>query len=63
MHAGARAEPVLAAWGITTMGKPVLVGLAPSGSERTDAWSGFLEDLCDRGLRPPLLIISDGAGG
>jgi hypothetical protein len=63
LHAGARAEPVLAAWGITTMGKPVLVGLAPGGSESTDAWSGFLEDLGDRGLRPPLLIISDGAGG
>src|SRR5512132_130627 len=62
-HAGARAEPVLAAWGITTMGKPVLVGLAPGGSESTDAWSGFLEDLGDRGLRPPLLVISDGAGG
>jgi putative transposase len=29
MHPGARAEPVLAAWGITTAGKPVLVGLAP----------------------------------
>jgi putative transposase len=63
MHAGARAEPVLAAWGITTMGKPVLVGLAPGGSESTDAWSGILEDLGDRGLRPPLLVISDGAGG
>jgi putative transposase len=63
MHAGARAEPVLAAWGITTRGKPVLVGLAPGGSESTDAWNGFLEDLCDRGLRPPLLVISDGAGG
>jgi len=63
MHAGARAEPVLAAWGITTMGKPVLVGLAPGGSESTDAWSGFLDDLHDRGLRPPLLVISDGAGG
>src|SRR4029450_13466054 len=25
--------------------------------------SAFLEDLCDRGLRPPLRIISDGAGG
>src|SRR5215216_5966558 len=45
MHVGARAEPVLAAWGITTMGKPVLVGLAPGGSESTDAWSGFLDDL------------------
>ena len=63
MHAGARAEPVLAAWGITTRGKPVLVGLAPGGSESTDAWSGFLEDLGDRGLRAPLLVISDGAGG
>jgi putative transposase len=63
MHAGARAEPVLAAWGITTRGKPVLVGLAPGGSESTDAWSDFLADLGDRGLRPPLLIISDGAGG
>jgi len=40
-----------------------LVGLAPGGSESTDAWSGFLEDLGDRGLRPPLLVISDGAGG
>ena len=28
-HAGASSEPVLAAWGITTDGKPVLVGLAP----------------------------------
>jgi hypothetical protein len=27
MHAGSRAEPVLAAWGITTAGKPVLIGL------------------------------------
>ena len=63
MHAGARAEPVLAAWAITTLGKPVLVGLAPGGSESTDAWSDFLADLGDRGLRPPLLVISDGAGG
>jgi putative transposase len=63
MHAGARAEPVLAAWGITTGGKPVLVGLAPGGSESTDAWSDFLTDLGDRGLGPPLLVISDGAGG
>jgi putative transposase len=63
MHDGARAEPVLAAWGITTTGKPVLLGLAPGGSESTDAWAGFLEELRGRGLRPPLLVISDGAGG
>jgi Transposase, Mutator family len=29
MHAGAPAEPVLAAWGIDTDGRPVFVGLAP----------------------------------
>ena len=43
MHDGARAEPVLAAWGITTAGAPVLVGLAPGGSESTDAWADFLD--------------------
>ena len=32
MHPGARAEPVLAAWGIDTGGKPVFVALAPGGS-------------------------------
>jgi putative transposase len=63
MHAGSRAEPVLAAWGIDTAGKPVFVGLAPGGAESTDAWTGFLDDLVGRGLRPPLLVISDGAAG
>jgi putative transposase len=63
MHPGARAEPVLAAWGITTDGKPVFVALGAGGSESTDAWAGFLEELRGRGLRPPLLVISDGAAG
>ena len=63
MHPGARAEPVLAAWGITTGGKPVFAALAAGGSESTDAWSGFLDELRGRGLRPPLLVISDGAAG
>jgi putative transposase len=63
MHPGARAEPVLAAWGIDTEGKPVFVALAPGGSESADAWGGFLEELTGRGLRPPLLVISDGAAG
>jgi putative transposase len=63
MHPGARAEPVLAAWGITTTGAPVFVALAAGGSESTDAWAGFLDELTARGLRPPLLVISDGAAG
>ncbi len=63
MHPGARAEPVLAAWGITTSGAPVFVALAAGGSESTDAWGDFLDELKTRGLRPPLLVISDGAAG
>jgi putative transposase len=30
MHPGSPAEPVLAAWGITTGGKPAFIGLAPA---------------------------------
>ena len=62
-HDGADAEPVLAAWGITTAGKPVLVGLTAGTSGSTDAWAEFLGGLRDRGLRCPLLVISDGAAG
>lgn len=63
MHPNSPAEPVLAAWGIDTAGKPVFIGLAPAGSESTDAWGGFLDELKARGLRPPLLGVSDGAPG
>jgi putative transposase len=63
MHPGSPAEPVLAAWGITTGGKPAFVGLAPGSGESADAWHDFLADLKDRGLASPLLVISDGAPG
>jgi putative transposase len=63
MHPGSPAEPVLAAWGITTGGKPAFLGLAPGSSESADAWHDFLQDLKGRGLPSPLLVISDGAPG
>jgi len=63
MHPKARAEPVLVAWGIDTCGKPVFLGLAPGAAESTDAWRALLEDLKDRGLGAPLLVISDGGKG
>lgn len=63
MHPGSPAEPVLAAWGITTGGKPAFIGLAPGSGESTDAWHDFLADLTGRGLPSPLLVISDGAPG
>jgi transposase-like protein len=62
-HANAAAEPVLAAWGIDTTGKPVFIGLDAVASESGDAWEGFLTGLGERGLRCPLLVISDGAPG
>jgi transposase-like protein len=62
-HVGAAAEPVLAAWGITTEGQPVFVGLDTATGESTDAWHALLTDLGARGLRCPLLVISDGAPG
>jgi transposase-like protein len=63
MHPGSPAEPVLAAWGITTDGAPAFIGLAPGSGESADAWHDFLADLKDRGLASPLLVISDGAPG
>ena len=63
MHPGSPAEPVLAAWGITTDGKPAFIGLGPGAGESFDAWHGFLADLRDRGLASPLLVVSDGAPG
>jgi putative transposase len=63
MHPGAPAEPVLVAWGITTAGKPVLLGLEPGNAESTDAWAGFFGGLKARGLGDPLLVISDGGAG
>ena len=52
MHPGSPAEPVLAAWGITTDGKPVFAGLAPGSGESADAGHDFLTDL--KGPRPGL---------
>jgi transposase-like protein len=63
MHPGSPAEPVLAASGITTGGKPAFIGLAPGTGESADAWHDFLTDLTGRGLASPLLVISDGAPG
>jgi putative transposase len=62
-HAGSRAEPVLAAYGITTTGLPVFLALDGASAESHDACLGFLRDLLARGLRPPLLTVSDGAPG
>lgn len=63
MHDGARSEPVLAAYGITTTGDPVFLHLDGVSAESTDACVGFLQDMVARGLTCPVLTISDGAPG
>jgi putative transposase len=63
MHDGARSEPVLVAYGITTTGDPVFLHLEGVSAESTDACAGFLEDMVARGLTSPVLTISDGAPG
>ena len=62
-HQGARSEPVLCAWGLTADGKPVFLSLAATSAESHDAVTDFLRDLTTRGLRPPLLVITDGTPG
>lgn len=62
-HQGARAEPVLCAWGITTEGPPVFLAVAGVSGESHDAVVEFLRDLTKRGLRAPLLVVTDGAPG
>jgi transposase-like protein len=64
MHDGARSEPVLVAYGLTTEGNPVLVHLDGVSAESTDACVAFLESIVARGLAvAPVLVVSDGAPG
>ena len=63
VHPRAKAEPVLAAWGTGTDGHAVFLGLGPGATESAEAWRGFLGDMAERGLRSPLLVVSDGGKG
>jgi putative transposase len=56
-HHAADAEPVLVAYGITTDGDPVLLGIDGVAAESHDACAAFLRDLVARGLDAPLLTI------
>ena len=56
-------EAVLVAHGITREGKRVVLHLSLGGSESAESWKGVLNDLVERGLRPPQLFITDGNPG
>jgi len=55
-------EGVLVAWGYTTQGKRVLIGVR-LGRERHEDWLDLGRDLMRRGLRAPWLVVTDGAPG
>lgn len=63
LHLGQPREAVLAAWGILSDGKKVLLHLAPGTKEDTASCREFFQDMRRRGLPDPLLVISDGAPG
>ncbi len=56
-------EAVLVAHGVTRQGKRVVLHLSLGGRESTESWKGVLNDLVERGLRRPQLLITDGNQG
>jgi transposase-like protein len=58
-----RKEGILAAWAVCRDGEKVLLGLEVGNRESTDSWRSFLHDLVRRGLREPVLVITDGNPG
>jgi transposase-like protein len=56
-------EGVLVAWGFTTEGQRVLLDVCLGQRERTEDWLDLGRGLIRRGLRSPLLVVSDGAPG
>ncbi len=57
------AEGVLVAWGVTLEGRKVLLGLRLGSRESYEDWLDFGRDLIARGLKPPALLVADGAPG
>ena len=56
-------QTLLCAWAILSDGRKEFLHLCAVESESTEAWEMFFSDMKNRGLRQPLLIISDGAAG
>ena len=56
-------EGVLVAWGFTTEGTRVLLDVTLGQRERTEDWLDLGRGLVRRGLRSPLLVVTDGAPG
>lgn len=56
-------QTILCAWAICSDGRKVLLHIEAAQSESKECWEAFFEGMLARGLRQPLLIISDGHKG
>ena len=56
-------EAILCCWGITSTGDKVLLHVGLGNKESYDSWRDFFRHMQGRGLRVPLLVVSDGAPG
>jgi putative transposase len=56
-------QGVLCAWGVAETGERVLLAVSLGMRESEEDWLALGRDLTARGLRPPLLVVADGAPG
>jgi transposase-like protein len=56
-------QTLLCAWAICADGTKRFLHLAAVQSESQEAWEAFFQDMLGRGLRQPLLVVSDGGKG
>lgn len=56
-------QAMLCAWAILSNGTKQMVHIAVAQSESQQAWEIFFDDMLRRGLRQPMLVISDGNPG
>lgn len=60
---GTRKEAILCAWGILATGEKIMLHMSLGNKENHESWKEFFNDMLKRGLRVPMLVISDGAAG
>lgn len=56
-------EAILCSWGITSGGHKVLLHMGLGNKEAYESWREFFRHMIARGVRMPLLVVSDGAPG
>jgi len=58
-----RKEAILCAWGILSTGEKIMLHLSLGNKESYENWKEFFRDMLSRGLRVPMLVVSDGGPG